>query len=170
MLSRIRCKNRAWYALGLMIIGLIFTSPVSAVETGMEPPDFKLANLDGEQVRLADFRGETIILKLATTWCPSCKQQIKELAKLETFLIDNKITLIEVYVDEPADTVREYLQERKFNVPSTTLIDDGQVARAYRLYTIPRVLLIDSDFKVQRDRGVIIAGDLQKMLQKMLSE
>ena len=170
MLSRIRCKKRVWYALGFLIIGLIFTSPVSAVETGTEPPDFKLANLDGEQVRLADFRGETIILKLATTWCPSCKQQIKELAKLETFLIDNKITLIEVYVDEPADTVREYLQERKFNVPSTTLIDDGQVARAYRLYTIPRVLLIDSDFKVQRDRGVIIAGDLQKMLQKMLSE
>ena len=170
MLSRIRCKNRAWYALGFLIIGLIVTSPVSAVETGVEPPDFKLANLDGEQVRLADFRGQTIILKLATTWCPSCKQQIKELAKLETFLIDNKITLIEVYVDEPEDTVREYLQQRKFNVPSTTLIDDGQVARAYRLYTIPRVLLIDSDFKVQRDRGVIVAGDLQKMLQKMLSE
>ena len=170
MLSRIRCKKRAWYALGLLVIGLVFTSPVSAVETGMEPPDFKLANLDGELVRLADFRGQTIILKLATTWCPSCKQQLAELTKIETFLIDNKITLIEVYVDEPEETVREYLLKRKFNVPSTSLIDDGQVARAYRLYTIPRVLLINSDFKVQRDRGVIAAADLQKMLQKMLSE
>ena len=86
------------------------------------------------------------------------------------FLLDNKIALIEVYVDEPEDTVREYLQHRDFKLPHTTLIDDGQVARAYRLYTIPRVLLIDSDFKVQRDRGLIVASDLQKMLQEMLKE
>ena len=152
------------------MIGMIVASSVSAVETGSEPPDFKLATLDGKMVRLADFRGQTIILKLATTWCPSCKQQLKELAKLETFLIDNKIALIEVYVDEPEETVREYLQQRKFPIPHTALIDDGQVARAYRLYTIPRVLLIDRDFKVQRDRGLIVASDLQKMLQEMLPE
>ena len=152
------------------MVGLVVASPVSAVETGTEPPDFELADLDGKSVRLADFRGQTIILKLATTWCPSCKQQLKEFAKIEQFLLDNSVTLIEVYVDEPEDTVREYLQHRDFKLPNTTLIDDGQVARAYRLYTIPRVLLIDSDFKVQRDRGLIVASDLQKMLQEMLKK
>lgn len=153
-----------------MLVGLVVASPVSAVETGTEPPDFELADLDGKLVRLADFRGQTIILKLATTWCPSCKQQLKEFAKIEQFLLDNSVTLIEVYVDEPEDTVREYLQHRDFKLPHTTLIDDGQVARTYRLYTIPRVLLIDSDFKVQRDRGLIVASDLQKMLQEMLKK
>ena len=153
-----------------MLVGLVVASPVSAVETGTEPPDFELADLDGKSVRLADFRGQTIILKLATTWCPSCKQQLKEFAKIEQFLTDNSVTLIEVYVDEPEDIVREYLQHRDLKLPHTTLIDDGQVARAYRLYTIPRVLLIDSDFKVQRDRGLIVASDLQKMLQEMLKK
>ena len=170
MLSRICVGKRLWVVLGILLVGLVAASPVSAVETGTEPPDFKLANLDGKMVRLADFRGQTIILKLATTWCPSCKQQLKEFAKIEKFLLDNKIELIEVYVDEPEDTVREYLQHRDFKLPHTTLIDDGQVARAYRLYTIPRVLLIDSDFKVQRDRGLIVASDLQKMLQEILKE
>lgn len=170
MLPRVHLKKSGWFTLGLLWIGLIVVSPIQAVEPGTEPPDFKLSTLDGETVRLADFRGQTIILKLATTWCPSCKQQIKELTKLESFIIDNKITLIEVYVDEPEDTVREYLQNRKFSVPHTALLDDGQVARSYRLYTIPRVLLIDRDFKVQRDRGVIMASDLQEMLQEMLKE
>ncbi len=162
--------KRSWVVLGMLLVWLVVASLASAVETGTEPPDFKLANLQGESVRLADFRGQTIILKLATTWCPSCKQQLKEFAKIEEFLVDNKITLIEVYVDEPEDTIREYLQHREFKLPNITLIDDGQVARAYRLYTIPRVLLIDSDFKVQRDRGLIVASDLQKMLQEMLKE
>lgn len=170
MLPRLHLKKSGWFALGLLLIGLVSASPIHAVEPGTEPPDFKLATLDGKTVRLADFRGQTIILKLATTWCPSCKQQIKELSKVETFIIDNKIKLVEVYVDEPEETVREYLQQRTFSVPHTAVIDDGQVARSYRLYTIPRVLLIDRNFKVKRDRGVIMAGDLQKMLQEMLKE
>lgn len=170
MLSRVRFGKGFWVVLGILLVGLVATSPVSAVETGTEPPDFKLANLEGKMVRLADFRGQTIILKLATTWCPSCKQQLKEFAKIEKFLLDNKITLIEVYVDEPEETIREYIKNNDFKLPHVTLIDDGQVARAYRLYTIPRVLLIDKDFKVQRDRGLIVASDLQKMLQEMLKD
>lgn len=169
MLNQIFLKARGWVSL-VVLFGLVVAVPAMAVEKGMAPPDFNLPNLSGENVRLSDFRGKTVILKLATTWCPSCKQQVKELAKIEKFLVDNNIILIEVYVDEPEDTVREYLQQRDFAVPNVTLIDDGQVARAYRLYTIPRVLLIDSDFKVQRDRGVIVASDLQAALQDMLEK
>lgn len=167
MLSRFR-SGQAWLLLGLLLIGLLFSVPAVAIETGAAPPDFKLTGLDGKEVRLSDFKGKVVILKLATTWCPSCKQQVRELAKLEEFLARNEIALIEVFVDEPEEAVREYLQERSFNVPHVALLDDGQVARAYRIYTIPRVLLIDRDFKVQRDRGLIVAADLEQTLQEML--
>ena len=169
MLSRICFKARGCFALLVLLAGLIIAPPVMAVEKGMEPPDFKLLSLAGEEVSLSDFRGKPIILKLATTWCPSCKQQVKELIQIEEFLVDNDIALIEVYVDEPEEAVREYLQQRKSKLTSVALIDEGQVARAYRLYTIPRLLLIDADFKVRRDRGVMVATDMQEQLQEMLN-
>lgn len=162
------CDVKGWLALVVILVGLAVAAPALAVEAGQPPPDFTLADLDGKEVRLSDFKGKPIVLKLATTWCPSCKQQVKELAGIAGFLTANGIVLIEVYVDEPEEAVREYLQQREFNVPHVALLDDGQVARSYRLYTIPRVLLIDPDFKVTRDRGLIAGNDLQKALEPML--
>lgn len=169
ILSRVCFYPRAWIVQTVLLFGLISVTPIWAVELGSEPPDFTLPDLAGENVTLADYRGETIILKLATTWCPGCKQQVKEFSEVSPYLIENEIVLIEVLVaDEPESTVREYLQQRKFEVPTVTLIDDGTVAQAYRLFGIPWVLLIDKDFKVQRERGLITAIDLQGQLQKML--
>ncbi|MBE0501799.1 MAG: TlpA family protein disulfide reductase [Desulfuromonadales bacterium] len=168
-LSRNCFCPRGWIALTVLLFGLVSVAPIGAVEIGSEPPGFALLNLAGENVTLADYRGQTIILKLATTWCPGCQQQIKEFAEIGPYLIENDIVLIEVFVaDEPELTVREYLQRRKFKVPTVALIDDGTVAQAYRLYGIPWVLLIDRDFKVTRERGLITAADLQRQLTKML--
>jgi len=169
MLSRVCLYPKMWITLTVLMYSLIVALPVLAVEIGSEPPDFILPNLSGEKVALADYRGKTIILKLATTWCPGCKQQVKEFAEVGPYLIENDIVLVEVFVaDEPESVVKEYLQQRKFEVPTVALIDDGTVAQEYRLFGIPWVLLIDKDFKVQRNRGLITATDLQDQLQKML--
>lgn len=169
MLSRAGVGKNWWLTLTVLLFALtVLPATAPAVEKGVEPPDFELTSLEGEKVRLSDFRGRLIVLKLATTWCPSCKQQVKDLAKIETFLVDNNVALVEVYVDEPEDVVRKYLQRRDLKVPSVVVLDDGHVERAYRLNTIPRVILIDCDFLVRRDRGPINAADLQRRLEKML--
>ena len=171
MFKQLSLVSNGWRVFSALLFVLIFAAPVLAVEIGTEPPGFELLDFAGESVHLDDFRGKTIILKLATTWCSDCKRQVKEFAKIGAYLVENDIVLIEVFVaNEPESFVREYLQQRKFDVPTVALIDDGTVARAYRLLGVPWVLLIDKDFKVQRERGLITAADLQGQLQKMLEE
>jgi peroxiredoxin len=171
MLNRVNFVSYRWGVLALLSFSLFVTAPAKAIEIGTEPPDFELTTLTGEKVRLTDFRGRAIILKFATTWCSGCKRQDKEFASVGAYLVENDIVLIEVFVDkEPESVVREYLQQRKFDLPTVALIDDGTVARAYRLLGIPWVLLIDKDFKVQRERGLITASDLQGQLQSILEK
>jgi peroxiredoxin len=169
MLNRIRINICGSITLAALFLTLFSASPVRAVEIGAEPPALTLSDLAGETVQLDDYRGRLIILKFATTWCSGCIRQVKEFAKIETFLVDNDIVLIEVFVDqEPEGAVRDYLQQRDFSLPSITLLDDGSAVRTYRLLGLPWVLLIDRDFKVVRERGLISGADLQKQLQMLL--
>jgi peroxiredoxin len=59
--------------LGLIIVLVLgFTFAVSCstsgIKAGHTAPDFTLADLDGNQVSLSDFRGKAIFLNFWATW------------------------------------------------------------------------------------------------------
>ena len=156
----------------LVLLIFLLTLPVSTVHAefavGAAAPGFETTDLEGHAVRLSDYKGHPFILKLATTWCPSCKQQSAELAKAGDFLSENKIPVIEVFVDDTEEDVRQYTQQHPRAEPHVTILDDGSVYKAYNVYLIPRLLVIDGNFKVKRDGSVIEASELKPILQKLL--
>jgi len=159
--------GRGWL---LVAAWLLLVVPVGALEIGSSPPDFELPGLNGGTVRLSDFRGRPIVLKLATTWCPSCKAQVKELAQARQALEKHQAAVIEVYVDESTADVRADLVARPHDYPSAIAVDDGRVVKKYSLLGIPRVLLIDREFHVVRDRGLLAADDLVPLLESMVAK
>ena len=40
------------------------------LKKGLPAPDFTLPGLDGEMVRLADYKGRVVLLNIWATWCP----------------------------------------------------------------------------------------------------
>ena len=67
------CRKRV-FIFSLFVILVSFSSTAFAIEAGTPAPDFKLQSITGEEVRLSDFEGQLVLLKLATTWCPTCQQ------------------------------------------------------------------------------------------------
>ncbi len=156
-------------SLVLLALAALFLSAGSALalEVGDTPPDFTLPTLDGTKVTLSDYKGRIILLKLATTWCPTCKQQTETFLANDKLLQDKDVVVLEVFVQDSEKMVRDYLKDKTFNMTFAALMDDGQVYRGYNVYLIPRVLLIDRDFKVLRDGGQLFGDDLRRLIGEM---
>lgn len=149
------------------VILLAFVPFAAALEVGTVAPDFELPTLAGEQVRLSDFKGRIIVLKLATTWCPTCKEQSQELVKAGDFLRRSDIPVIDVFLQDSDDMVRDYLRGSDYRTSHYVLQDDGRARRAYHVYLIPRVVVINGDFKIHRDGNMITASELQHSLRQI---
>ena len=152
----------------LVLITLLFLpAPSRALDLGKAPPDFKLKTLDGKEVRLSDFKGQFIVLKLATTWCPTCQQQTGEFIAAGEFFKEKNVQVIEVFLQDSPEMVKEFFKDKADAASFIALLDDGQAHKKFNVYLIPRVLLIDPDFIVRRDGSVISAHDLKKQIESL---
>ena len=137
----------------LMVWGSLLLVPlvVNAFEAGDPAPDFRLPDMDGKEHALSDFKGRAVVLKLATTWCPTCKQLSSDIEKIGPYLKEKGAVFLEVFVQDKPAMIRRSLEGRDFVVEFYPLLDDGTAHKAYSVYHIPRLLVIDPEQKVAYD-------------------
>jgi len=161
-------KKTVLIFLGLILFCFVTVAPSRAIDLGSTPPDFKLPTLNGEFVQLSDLKGQIIVLKLATTWCPTCKQQTKEIQEAAGFLKENNVAVVEVFLQDTEEMVHDFLEGKDFQgLKFVALLDDQQVYKAYNVYLIPRVLIIDKEFTVRRDGSLMSASDLTEAIKAL---
>jgi cytochrome c biogenesis protein CcmG, thiol:disulfide interchange protein DsbE len=137
--------------LGSVWIHLTRLQPVDANASGLPPsadvghpaPDFMLQTLDGETVRLSDFRGRPVILNFWASWCGPCRTEIAALQDAWR-KVEGDAVIIGVDVQEDAQIVSAFATERGMTYP---LVLDlaGEVNRTYRVYALPTTYFIDAN-------------------------
>ena len=162
-------KSVKWLCAVFLLV-LFCTAPTLgfAIEAGEPAPDFKLQSLTGEEVSLSDFSGSLVLIKLATTWCPTCKLLSAEIRKIGPFLKEQNVVVLEVFVQDSKETILEYLGDHEPPMAFHALLDDGQAYEAYNVYLIPRFLVIDKEQVVRFDSSGrnVMADDIRAMVQE----
>jgi len=105
------------------------------IEPGTPAPDFKLRDQDGQEVSLADLRGQTSVLVFyPLDFSPVCTDQLSIYQELVSDFEQRGVKLYGVSVDSAF--AHKAFQER-LNLTIPLLADfepKGQVARAYGVY------------------------------------
>lgn len=154
-----------WLVILLVFIfSTCFTSPLFALAINSTAPNFSLVNLEGKSISLSDYQGTMVILKLGTTWCPGCRDQSKELQKIDGEIKAAGITLIEVFLDDPVDEVRAYQREHVMKSPVVTLLGDRRLIRDYGVYAIPRLIILTAERKVLSDSTGMTAQQIKAQI------
>lgn len=156
------------FIVSIFVISVLCSAPVYALDAGEAAPDFSLQSITGEEVSLSDFKGRLVLLKLATTWCPTCKQLSDEISRAGDDLTANNVVFLDVFVRDSKASVEEYVAAADYPMTFHALLDDGQVYEAYNIYMIPRLLLVDADQVVRFDSAGrnVSAAEIKTMVRQ----
>jgi peroxiredoxin/outer membrane lipoprotein-sorting protein len=132
---------------------------------GQEAEDFKLKDLEGEEVHLRSLRGQVVLLNFWASWCGPCRLEMPVIEKLHQQFKGKGLRVFGIN-DEDFETISEYLREYEYTFP--TLIDEDQkAARLYRVRGIPTMVVIDRQGTVSHYRvGLSRESDLRLWLRK----
>ncbi|MDW8141734.1 MAG: redoxin domain-containing protein, partial [Candidatus Bipolaricaulota bacterium] len=110
---------------------------------GFRAPDFELADLTGNYVRLSDLVGRPILLNFWASWCAPCR---KEMPELQAFAHEygDKIAVVGVNWNDAHDEVERFLNE--YGVSYLNLLDtNGKVFVRYGLTGLPTTFFLDEE-------------------------
>jgi thiol-disulfide isomerase/thioredoxin len=138
------------------------------VSTGDDAIPFVFKNTDDTEVSLERYKGKVIYIDFWATWCGPCINEFKYLDQLKAQFADSNIVFLSISVDENKDRWKEFMQKvndaKYFGIVSRDQISN------YNLSAIPRVIIIDKDFKLAAIHGPLPSSKETSVLLEKLTK
>jgi cytochrome c biogenesis protein CcmG/thiol:disulfide interchange protein DsbE len=140
--------------LGLSVAGAIgwFAMPGgSGGAAGPTDPtiaslDFTVKDIDGRDVRLADYKGRPLILNFWATYCGPCKTEIPLFVELVEKYRDRNLAILGISVDDSVEDLRPFAAEYKMNYPVLVGLGHDDLLDRYEAgFLIPITWFIKAD-------------------------
>jgi thiol-disulfide isomerase/thioredoxin len=145
------------------------------VKAGEIAPLFETQTLDGQPLRLTDFRGKYVLLDFWATWCGPCRRETPYLkAVYEAYGSDPRFAMIGLSLDQNVSAPREYVKQNGLNWTHGFLGNWSKdtVTKLYGIRGIPCILLIAPEGKILATslRGEAIKASVGRYLGEKPAE
>lgn len=144
---------------------------VRGVEKGNLAPDLTLVDLNGKEVRLADYAGKTVLLNFWATWCPPCRIEMPHMQQFYEDYQSKDVVILGVNLsqtEQSMDDVPAFVEEEKLTFP-IVLDLEGDALLTYQIIAYPTTYLIDAKGIVrEKFRGAINYDIMKEAVGKVL--
>ncbi len=139
-------KSKVFLRSLLILFLSVFVSAMAKAPplVGGPAPQFELETLDGDTVKLSDFKGKFVVLNFWATWCVPCIKEMPEFQKIHQSSDNGNIKIIAVNLSESKDRVGKFTQDYQLTFP--VLLDGfGNTFERYRVRNLPVTYFISPD-------------------------
>lgn len=142
-------------------------APVSERKT---MPALELAQLGGGEWRMADHRGQVVLINYWATWCGPCREEMPGLARLSEELAPRGLAVVGVSIDKGGrDKVRQFVND--FKVPYPVAFPDPLSQMEWGMAGVPTTVLVDREGRVAKSYvGAVREKDFRSDVEELLAE
>jgi thiol-disulfide isomerase/thioredoxin len=110
--------------------------------------NFSVKDLQGNTIKVNEFKGKTVFLNLWATWCGPCRMEMPSIEQLYRQVDKEKIVFIILSVDRPQDfhKIKGYISEKEFTFPVYTPADF--LPAQLQVKSIPSTFIISPDGRI----------------------
>ncbi|MCX8129048.1 MAG: TlpA family protein disulfide reductase [Clostridia bacterium] len=120
-------------------------------QEGPQVPDFELKDINGDSVKLSDYRGKVVVINFWTTWCRYCIEEMPDFNELGgEFEKAGDAVVLAVNVQEGADVVKSFLKKKELPFLKILLDETGEVAVSYGVSGYPNTYIVDKNGKLYK--------------------
>jgi peroxiredoxin len=133
--------------------------------------DYVLKDMDGHDVRLADFKGRPMLINFWATWCSPCKAEIPWFVDMAAKYKAQRLAVVGISVDDPPEAIRQFAAQYKVNYPM--LVGNGQddlIAQYEAGLVVPVTWLIRPNGTVlTKAQGIHAREWFEKQVEEMIA-
>ena len=118
-----------------------------STKKGGEAPDFRVKDINGNEVSLNGLRGKYVLLDFWASWCVPCMKAMPQIKSLHQKYPKDKLEIISISVDKTYSNFRAAL--KKINADWTQIYQGSDLVTRYDVGLVPQVFLIN-------DQGVMV--------------
>ncbi len=179
--------SRLPYAFALLAITLVLVlawanrGRLHPVTPGSAAPEFAVADLDGDVIRLSDYSGNVVMVSIWATWCAPCRYEMPSMERLYGELSDEGFEILAVSIDaelgafdffgRPGGDIQAFADSLGLTFP---LLHDpsGDIQRVYQTTGVPETFLVGRDgiiYKKVAGGTEWDAPDHQELIRRLLA-
>ena len=167
-------RNRitaAAFLAALVALALPSWAAADAAADSVTPaaaPAFTLQSTNGQQVSLAQFKGDVVMINFWASWCGPCRQEMPLLDSIYRKYKDMGFELIGVNVEPDSKSANAWLKATPVTYP--ILYDpQSKVSQLYQVQAMPTTVIIDRTGAVRFLHRGYLPGDENAYLNSIRS-
>lgn len=163
--------------LSVLVLAIVYTiynnatkEKIEVLGIGDQAPDFTLVDLNGEEHRLSDYKGQGVFLNFWGTWCKPCAKEMPAMDRQYEIYKEQGVQILAVNIAQSDFEVGQFASQYGLDFP--IVIDKTKsVMEAYNIRPLPTTLLINPDGKIEQIvRGEMTEQDIAGFMEQIRPE
>lgn len=174
-----------WLAAAVVAAGIaVWAAPRDSTSASMAAPetvacdakktpaslDISLKDMDGRDVRLADYKGKVILLNFWATWCGPCIHEMPWFVEFQAKYGSKGFVTLGVSTDDSAQDIKTFAAAHNINYPLLVGRDHPKIEDAYGpIWAIPVSIFIGRDGTIcQKITGASSKEKFERLIAGLL--